>query len=76
MYNFINMKKIVIFLLTLCAIFLNNWTYSQCSICTKTAGQMGNGPAQGMNVAIIYLALAPFAIIIFVYFKWKTNKIK
>ena len=70
------MKKKYIIIVTLCFIFLNNWVYSQCSVCTKTAGQMGNGPAQGMNSAIIYLALAPFVIIFFVYFKWKTNKIK
>ena len=36
---------------------------AQCSICTKTAQQLGEGPAEGMNTGILYLAFAPFAII-------------
>ena len=34
---------------------------AQCSICTKTAQQLGEKPAQGMNAGILYLAFAPFA---------------
>lgn len=36
---------------------------AQCSICTKTAQQLGHKPAKGLNSGIIYLMLAPFAII-------------
>ena len=44
--------------------------YSQCSICTKTASQLGEGPAHALNIAIVYLMLTPFAIIGFIGYKW------
>lgn len=48
---------------------------AQCSVCTKTASQMGEKPAQGMNSAIIYLMMAPFAIVGFIGYRWwKGNK--
>ena len=43
---------------------------AQCSICTKTAQQLGEGPAQGMNTGILYLAFLPFAIIGFIAYRW------
>ena len=43
---------------------------AQCSICTKTAGQLGEKRAQGLNTGIIYLMLAPFAIVGFIGFRW------
>ena len=43
---------------------------AQCSICTKTAQQLGEGPAKGMNGGILYLAFMPFAIIGIVGFRW------
>lgn len=43
---------------------------AQCSICTKTAQQLGHKPAQGMNSGIIYLMIAPLAIIGVVAFRW------
>ena len=46
---------------------------AQCSICTKTAQQLGEKPAQGMNSGILYLAFAPFAIVGFVAYRWKKN---
>jgi len=48
---------------------------AQCSICTKTAQQLGEKPAKGMNSGILYLAFAPFAIVGFVAYRWwKNNK--
>lgn len=48
---------------------------AQCSVCTKTALQMGEKPAQGLNSAILYLMLAPFAIVGFIGYRWwKGNK--
>ena len=48
---------------------------AQCSICTKTAQQLGEKPAKGMNSGILYLAFAPFAIVGYVGYRWwKTNK--
>lgn len=43
---------------------------AQCSICTKTTSQLGEGPAKALNSAIIYLAFAPIAIIGFIGFRW------
>jgi hypothetical protein len=51
------------------------YSSAQCSICTKTAQQLGEGPAKGMNSGILYLAFAPFAIVGFVAYRWlKNNK--
>ena len=48
---------------------------AQCSICTKTAQQLGEGPAKGMNSAILYLAFFPLVLMGFIGYRWwKTNK--
>jgi hypothetical protein len=48
---------------------------AQCSICTRTAQQLGEKPARGLNAGIIYLAFTPLALIGFIAFKWwKKNK--
>lgn len=44
--------------------------YTQCSVCTKTALQMGEKPAKGLNQGIIYLMLMPFAIVGYIGFRW------
>jgi hypothetical protein len=45
----------------------------QCSICTKTAQQLGKKPAEGLNAGIIYLASAPFLIAGYVFYRWKKS---
>ncbi len=71
------MKKITI-ILSLAFIFLLssiNTVNGQCSLCTKTAQQLGEKPAQGMNSGILYLMIMPFAIVGFIGFRWyKNNK--
>lgn len=48
---------------------------AQCSICTRTAQQLGEKPARGLNAGIIYLAFTPLALIGFIAFKWwRKNK--
>lgn len=47
---------------------------AQCSICTKTAGQLGEKPASALNSGIIYLMLTPFAIVGFIGYKWWKNE--
>jgi hypothetical protein len=49
---------------------------AQCSICTKTAQQLGEKPAQGLNSGILYLAFAPFVIVGFVAYRWVRNNRK
>lgn len=46
---------------------------AQCSICTKTAQQLGEQPAKGLNSGILYLAFAPFAIVGFISYRWWKN---
>ncbi|HEX6192329.1 MAG TPA: hypothetical protein VFZ42_08190 [Chitinophagaceae bacterium] len=46
---------------------------AQCSICTKTAQQLGEKPAKGLNSGIIYLAFAPFAIVGYIGYRWWKN---
>jgi len=71
------MKKItVIFVLVLQVLLFSMETVNaQCSLCTKTAQQLGEKPAQGMNSGILYLMVMPFAIVGFIGFRWwKNNK--
>ncbi len=71
------MRKIIIilFLAALFNLFSKGSVLAQCAVCTKTAQQLGEKPAQGMNSAIIYLMLMPFAIVGFISYRWwKNNK--
>jgi hypothetical protein len=43
---------------------------AQCSICTKTAQQLGEKPAKGLNSGILYLAFMPMAIVGVIGFRW------
>ncbi|MEO5648185.1 MAG: hypothetical protein ABIQ56_07460 [Chitinophagaceae bacterium] len=43
---------------------------AQCSICAKTTQQLGEKPAKGFNSGIIYLMLAPFAIMAYIGYRW------
>ena len=61
------MKRIL--LLFFC-VFMMLQVHAQCSICTKTASQLGEGPAEGMNAGILYLMLTPLALIGFIGFRW------
>ena len=48
---------------------------AQCSMCTKTAQQLGEKPALGLNQGILYLMFSPFVIVGFIGFRWwKNNK--
>lgn len=69
-------KNIIILLLSLNMLFLfQNSASAQCSLCTKTAQQMGEKPALGLNSGILYLMVMPFAIVGFIGFRWwKNNK--
>lgn len=60
----------MILLLSVLAIFIGTDSWAQCSICTKTASQLGEKPAAALNSAIIYLMAAPFAIIGFIGWRW------
>lgn len=68
------MKRIVVILLLSLFAFKTDAT-AQCSICTKTAQQLGHKPAKGLNTGIVYLMFAPFAIMGWVgYNYYKSRK--
>jgi hypothetical protein len=66
------MKKwqVIIAMIFIFTVVSSNFLHAQCSICTKTASQLGEKPARGMNSGIIYLMLAPLAIAGFIGFRW------
>ena len=72
------MKRWLVILIFLLFIFLvgaHTTSNAQCSICAKTAQQMGEKPAKGFNSGIIYLMLTPFAVMGYVGYRWwKSNK--
>lgn len=65
------MKKIwQIIVLMLC---FSVQAMAQCSLCTKTAQQLGEGPAKGLNNGILYLAVTPLVIIGILGFRYWRN---
>lgn len=70
------MKHIsTILILFFFALIISPSLQAQCAVCTKTASQLGEKPAQGMNAAILYLMMMPFAIVGFIGYRWwKGNK--
>ncbi len=61
------MKRTILFFIGLCMAFA---VQAQCSICTKTAEQLGDGPGKGINGGILYLMIAPLSIAGFIGYKW------
>lgn len=55
-------------------LFVNATAFSQCAMCTKTAQQLGEKPAQGLNNAILYLMIAPFLIMGYIGYRWYKNQ--
>jgi hypothetical protein len=68
-----NKVKLSGLLILFVLLFTEGDAMAQCSICTKTAQQLGEGPAKGMNSGILYLAFAPMAIIGFLSYRWIKN---
>ncbi len=69
------MRILPITIMMLVFVLLSNLASAQCSICTRTAQQLGEQSAKGLNFGILYLALAPFLIVgVIAYRFWKRNK--
>ena len=66
------MKKflLIIFLFLQFAICNLQSANAQCSICTKTASQLGEKPARGLNAGILYLMFTPLAIAGYIGLRW------
>jgi hypothetical protein len=63
-------RALLVLIFFLMCFAISSETIAQCSICTKTAQQMGEGPAKGLNSAILYLMVAPFGIVGFIAYRW------
>jgi hypothetical protein len=63
--------KIVFFFIVL--LLTDLVTFAQCSICSKTASQMGEEAGRGLNGGILYLAAAPFLILSYIGYRWWKN---
>jgi len=66
------MKKriLVFFAAVLFTIIFVQPAAAQCSICTKTASQLGEKPAKGLNAGILYLMLAPLTVAGYIGTRW------
>jgi hypothetical protein len=66
------MKKwLLILFISVGFVFLNaNKLFAQCSICTKTASQMGEKAGRGFNGGIMYLGFVPFIIGGYIGYRW------
>lgn len=65
------MKKCVLFIgVAVVLLTLPAAVQAQCSICTKTAMQLGEGPAKGLNAGILYLMATPLAIMGIIGYRW------
>jgi hypothetical protein len=64
------MKKWILILMLFFSFIVITESYAQCSLCKKTAQQLGEKPAKGLNAGIIYLAAAPLLIVGFIGYRW------
>ena len=49
-------------------------SFAQCSMCTKSAAQIGEEAGKGFNAGILYLAAMPFGIAGYIAYKWWKNQ--
>jgi len=64
------MRKLVVLIAWLLVFTKGQSLFGQCSICTKTASQLGEKPGKGLNAGIIYLMLTPFAVGGYIGYRW------
>ncbi|HET6995781.1 MAG TPA: hypothetical protein VFI06_12405 [Chitinophagaceae bacterium] len=69
-------SRLLAYFLLLCfSLAISLFSQAQCSICTKTAQQLGEKPAKGLNSGILYLAFMPMAIVgVIGYRWWRSNR--
>lgn len=71
MCYFCTMKKcLTIFSISLVLMLVQFAASAQCAMCTKTAQQLGEKPAAALNSGILYLMIAPFAIVGVIAYRW------
>jgi hypothetical protein len=68
------MKKWSMILILLVLLLVSPELWAQCSICTKSAQQLGEGPAKALNAGILYLAAMPFLIFGYIAYRWRKSQ--
>jgi hypothetical protein len=63
-------KKIFVLIVILALLVPCSDLLAQCSLCTKTAQQLGEGPAKGLNKGILMLAFTPLALAAILGLRW------
>ncbi len=66
-------RLLKILLLLVLLVNISAGLFAQCSICAKTAQQMGEKPALGLNNGILYLIFMPFILVGVIGYKWWKN---
>ena len=66
-------QKICSILFLVAAVLVSGIAAAQCSICTKTASQLGEDAGRGLNGGILYLAAAPMLIVGYIGYRWWKN---
>ncbi|MBU3713331.1 MAG: hypothetical protein FGM46_00100 [Ferruginibacter sp.] len=64
-----------ILLLSVFFLLTSHLASAQCAMCTKTASQLGEKPALGLNNGILYLMLAPFAVMGYIGYRWWKGRV-
>ncbi|HET9055591.1 MAG TPA: hypothetical protein VFN30_01970 [Chitinophagaceae bacterium] len=65
------MKKLrLLFSILLLILICAGSVTAQCSVCTKTASQLGTQAAKGLNAGIVYLMVTPFLIVGYLSYRW------
>lgn len=65
----------LLLLLLVVFLFAASAVSAQCAMCTKTAQQLGEKPALGLNSGILYLMFMPFIIMGYIAYRWWKNRI-
>jgi hypothetical protein len=67
-------KTLATLLVVVCLGLIAPEAKAQCSICTRTAQQLGEKPAKSLNSAILYLMAMPFGVMGFIGYRWWKNE--
>ncbi|GAA4301446.1 hypothetical protein GCM10023143_03240 [Compostibacter hankyongensis] len=68
------MKRLFAGMVLILLVFCSSGVMAQgCAMCSKTASELGEGAAKGLNTGILYLAAMPLAIAGFIGFRWWKN---
>lgn len=68
--QFMKKRAISLSAVLLITVFMAGQCAAQCSICTKTASQLGVKPARGLNAGILYLMLTPLTVAGIIGVRW------